>query len=92
MSTVSDGPLNSGTDKPKPGRRFQTSVRTLIVLVACSAAVLWAWRNVWVSSDHVRAEARSIQERAIGALKSGRPDERMAAIVQLRLTRWWERT
>ena len=30
----------------------------------------------------MRREKRSIQERAIGALRSGGPDERLAAIVQ----------
>lgn len=83
MSTNRDGSLNSGTDGPKRVRRFQTGVRTLIVLVACCAAVLWAWRNLSENYDPVLVEARSIQKRAIGMLRSGKPAERVTAIVEL---------
>src|SRR5262249_36153605 len=83
MSTDSETSVNPGTDAPKRASRLQTGVRTLIVLVACCAAVLWAWRHLSENYDPVRSEARSIQERAIGALRSGRPAERLAAIVEL---------
>jgi HEAT repeat protein len=58
-------------------------VRALIALVACCGAILWAWRNVSENNDPVRAEVRSIQNRAIGALRSGKPADRLAAIVEL---------
>jgi HEAT repeat protein len=83
MSTNSDGTLNSGPEGRKPVRRLQTNVRALIALVACCGAILWAWRNVSQNNDPVRAEVRSIQNRAIGALQSGKPADRLAAIVEL---------
>jgi HEAT repeat protein len=83
MSTDSDTSVNPGTDAPKRARRLQTGVRTLIALVACCAAVLWTWRYLSENYDPVRREQRSIQERAIGALRSGGPAERLAAIVEL---------
>ena len=84
MSTNSDGSLNSGTEGPKPVRRLQTNVRALIALVACCGAILWAWRNVSQNNDPVRrSRVRSIQNRAIGALQSGKPADRLAAIVEL---------
>ena len=83
MSTDSDGSLNSGPEGPKPVRRPQTNVRALIALVACCGAILWAWRNVSQNSDPVRAEVRSIQNRAIGALQSGKLADRLAGIVEL---------
>jgi HEAT repeat protein len=83
MSTDSGTSVNPGTDAPKRARRLQTGVRSLIALVACCAAVLWAWRYLSENSDPMRRENRSIQERAIGALRSGGPAERLAAIVEL---------
>jgi HEAT repeat protein len=83
MSQDSDTSVNPRTDAPKRSRRLQTGVRSLIALVACCAAVLWAWRYLAENSDPVRRENRSIQERAIRALRSGGPAERLAAIVQL---------
>jgi HEAT repeat protein len=83
MSTKSDGSSNPASDGPKRVRRLQTDVRTLIVLVACSGVILWALRNLWENYDPVRVEARSIQKRAIGALQSGKPDERFTAIQEL---------
>jgi HEAT repeat protein len=58
-------------------------MRSLIALVACCGAIFWAWRNVLRNSDPVRAEVRSIQDRAIGALQSGKPADRVAGIVEL---------
>jgi HEAT repeat protein len=83
MSPNKDGSLNSGPDGPKPVRRLQTGTRTLIALVACCGAILWAWRYASENNDPVRVEARSIQNRAIGALKSGKPPERLLAIQEL---------
>jgi HEAT repeat protein len=83
MNTDGDGSSNPGTDRPERSRGLQTGVRTLIVLVACCAAILWAWRHWSENSDPVRAEARSIQERAIDMLRSGKPAERIAAITEL---------
>jgi HEAT repeat protein len=83
MSTDSDTSMNPGTDAPKRARRLQTGVRTLIALVGCCAIVLWSWRHLSENYDAVRREARSIQERASSALRSGRPAERLAAIVEL---------
>jgi HEAT repeat protein len=83
MSTNTDGSLNSRTDGPKPARRLRTRVRTLIALVACCAVILWAWRHLRENLDPVLLEARSIQKRAIGALHSGKPADRLTAIVDL---------
>ena len=83
MGTDSDRSLHSGTEGPKPVRRLQTNVRALIALVACCGAILWAWRNVSQNNDPVRAEVRSVQNRAIAALQSGKPADRLAAIVEL---------
>ena len=83
MSANSDGSLNSGTDGPKPVRRLQTRVRSLIALVACCAVILWAWRHLAENLDPVLLEARSIQKRAIGALHSDKPADRLTAIVDL---------
>jgi hypothetical protein len=82
-STNSESSANSDKNRPTRTRRLQTSVRTLLALVACCAAVLWSWRNVTVNSDPVLVEARSIQKRAIGSLKSHKPADRLAAIVEL---------
>jgi HEAT repeat protein len=62
---------------------LQTNVRTLVVLVACCAAILWALRHVWENSDPVLLEARSIQKRAIRDLQSGKPAQRLSAIKEL---------
>jgi HEAT repeat protein len=83
MSTQSDGTVNSGTSEPKPVRRLSTNVRTLIALVACCAAILWTWRRLSDNPDPVLAEARAIQKRAIGALDSPRPADRVTAIHEL---------
>lgn len=83
MNTDSDTSVDPGSHTPKRARRLQTGVRALIALVACSATILWAWRHLAENYDPVRIEARSIQERAIAALRSGRPAERLAAIVEL---------
>jgi HEAT repeat protein len=83
MSTDSDTSVNSGADAPKPTRKLQTGVRSLIALVACCAAVLWAWRHLSENYDPVLSESRSIRERAIGALGSAKPAERLGAIAGL---------
>src|SRR5262245_30485925 len=83
MSPNRDGSWNSETNAPKPVRRLQTGVRTLLALVACCGAILWAWRNVKENSDPVFVEARAIQRRAIGALQSSKPAERLTAIQEL---------
>jgi HEAT repeat protein len=83
MNTDGDGSLNTGNAVPKPARRLQTNLRGLIALVACCGAIFWAWRNVSQNSDPVRAEVRSIQTRAISALQSAKPAERLSGIVEL---------
>jgi HEAT repeat protein len=83
MSTDSDGSLNSGADGPKPVRRTQSGVRTLIVLVACCAVILWAWRYLSENYDPLLVESRSLQKQAIGLLRSSKPAERLAAIREL---------
>ena len=74
---------SSGADARKPVRRLQTSVWTLVVLVACCGVIFWAARRSWDNSDPVLVEARSIQQRAIAALRSGKPAERMDAVHEL---------
>ena len=83
MGVDSEGSRNSAADVPKPVRRLQTNVRTLIVLVACAAAIFWTWRRLAENSDPVHSEARSIQKQAIAALHSARPAERLTAIQEL---------
>jgi HEAT repeat protein len=85
MTTNSNGSLNSGTeaDSPKRVRRPQRGVRTLIVLVACCAVILWAWRYLSENYDPLFVESRSLQKQAIGLLGSSKPAERLAAIREL---------
>ena len=49
----------------------------------CCAVILWAWRHLAENLDPVLLEARSIQKRAIGALHSDKPADRLTAIVHL---------
>ncbi len=74
---------SSGADARKPVRRLQTSVRTLVVLVACCGLIFWAARRLWDNSDPVLVEARSIQQQAIAALRSGKPAKRTNAAHEL---------
>ncbi len=83
MSTRGDDHLESGIDPPRNARRFQTSVWTLVVLVACCGVILWAARRLWENDDPVRAEARAIQKQAIDALQSAKPAERLTAIHEI---------
>jgi HEAT repeat protein len=73
----------SGEQPPQKVRRLQTDVRTLILLVLCCGAFFWAWRRLSENYDPAIAEARSIQERAIQALRSGKPADRVVAIQHL---------
>ncbi|MFI5460104.1 MAG: HEAT repeat domain-containing protein [Isosphaerales bacterium] len=75
---------------PKKARRFQTGVRTLIVLVACCGLLLWAGRYLWESQHPAVAAVRGLQapkasERinAIRDLKSVDQQESMLAIPPL---------
>jgi HEAT repeat protein len=75
--TMTDGPSGSETSttpKKQPGL-LQTSVRAIVVLVVCSAAIFWAYRSVWDSYHPLRAAA--------GRLNSGSPAQRVEAIKQL---------
>jgi HEAT repeat protein len=83
MSTNGEGSVNSGTERPKPVRRYQTGVRTLIVLVASCGVILWALRNMWENYDPVRVEVRSLQKQAIVAIQSSKANERLSAIQEL---------
>jgi HEAT repeat protein len=83
MTADSAGSRDSTVGGSKRRPRFQTGVKSLLALVACAAAILWAWRNVSENSDPVRSEAREIQKRAISALHSEKPADRVAAIVEL---------
>jgi HEAT repeat protein len=58
-------------------------MRTLVVLIACCGVILWALRRLRDNSDPVLVEARAIQDQAIGALRSGKPGERLTAIHEL---------
>jgi HEAT repeat protein len=60
---------------PNKARRFQTGVRTLIVLVASCGVVLWAARYLWESQHPALAAARGLQARS--------PSERVYAIREL---------
>ena len=59
---------------PKPRPWFRTDVRTLLVLVACVALVLWSWRTL-SDTDPLRAAARRVE--------SGREDDRLHAVLTL---------
>lgn len=84
MSTDSDGPVKSTTDAPQKTRRLQTNVRSLVVLVACCGAVLWAWRHLAENGDPVRNEARGLQRTAISTLRSSKKQaDRLAAVYEL---------
>jgi HEAT repeat protein len=83
VSTRGNDHSESGIDRPQKSRRFQTSVWTLVVLVACCALILWAARRFWENSDPVRVVARSVQNRAIAALRSGKSADRVDAVHEL---------
>ena len=83
MTFAADAPVNSGADKTRKARRFQTSLWTLVVLVACCGVTLWAARRLWENYDPVLAEVRSIQNRAIATLRSGKPVDRVNAAHEL---------
>jgi hypothetical protein len=70
MKTNEDVPSARPSRRPKQARWHQATVRTLVVLVACSGAIFWAGRVLWEYRDPAIAEARAIQARAIGALSS----------------------
>jgi hypothetical protein len=50
--------------KPPKARRFQTGVRTLIVLVASCGVMLWAARSVWESRHPAIAAARGLKAQS----------------------------
>jgi hypothetical protein len=54
MTMGSDRPQESapaaGAEKPV---RSRTGVKVLVALVACCAAVFWAWRVIWDSRNPV---------------------------------------
>jgi HEAT repeat protein len=83
MSTQNDASTTPEPRAPKPARRLQTNVRTLIALIACCAAIFWTWRRLSDNSDPTLVEARSIQARAIDSLHSTKPAERVTAIQEL---------
>jgi HEAT repeat protein len=83
MSTRGDDHLEPPIDAPQNARRFQTSVWTLVALVACCGVILWAARRLWENYDPVRVEARSIQNRAIAALRSRKSADRVGAVHEL---------
>jgi HEAT repeat protein len=66
--------------KPRKGSMLQARVRAMIVLVACCAAILWAWRHWVENADPDLVEARSSLRNAISDLKSGKPADRIGAI------------
>ncbi len=96
-------PRHSGTDSSpsetvKRPRRvtWRFSVRTLLVVVACSAMVLWSARRVWDTLSPVRAEARRIadgvesdRQRAIQTLieaSDAEIDVALPALIKLETT------
>jgi HEAT repeat protein len=64
-------------------RRAQFGLRALIVLVACCGVALWEWRVLWNTQDPVAAETRAVQNRALLALHSDHPADRVAASREL---------
>lgn len=90
MSSNPDDTLPSKAEESKPINRSRTSVRTMLVLVACCAAILWACRHLSENYDAAVVEARSDQNRAIAALQSKTPAERVAAIQNLGRVRFGE--
>lgn len=83
MSESSEGSRDPGTDPPKRPRWLRASLLTLIALVACYGAVFQGLPYLSEHYDPARVEARAIQKRAIDALQSSQPGERVAAIQQL---------
>jgi HEAT repeat protein len=55
--------LSASEREPKKGRRLQTGISTLIVLVASCAVIFWAARSVWESQHPAYAAARGLQAR-----------------------------
>ncbi|MHC5542151.1 HEAT repeat domain-containing protein, partial [Singulisphaera rosea] len=83
MSSDPDETSSPRAEEPKPVRRHRSGVRTMIVMVACCAAILWAWRYGSENYDLASVEARLDQKRILGSIQSKTPDERVAAIQEL---------
>jgi HEAT repeat protein len=66
------GSGTSGSGGGATGRRRAPGVRALIALVACSAAIFWAWRVWWDQGHPLQAAARG--------LGAGDPSRRTEAI------------
>jgi HEAT repeat protein len=79
--------LSASEREPKKGRRFQTGILTLIVLVASCAVMFWAARSVWESQHPAYAAARGLQARGaplIAALNDPEAEVRVAACEALK--------
>jgi HEAT repeat protein len=57
--------MSESQAKPKRGRRLQTGVRTLIVLVATCGVTFWAARFLWESQHPAYGVARGLQARSL---------------------------
>ena len=66
--------------KPTPARSNRMGVRSLLVLVGCCGAMLWAYRYLSENYDPVSVEYRTILKRSIVSLRSGNTKEQLAAI------------
>jgi HEAT repeat protein len=88
MDTLGNQSACAGKNESRRGRRFQTGVRTLVVLVAVSGVIIWAARRLWENYDPVLVETRSLQQQALSALHSVKPAERVSAIHNLELLQY----
>jgi HEAT repeat protein len=71
---VTSGPTSPPAEKGK-NRPLQASMRAIIMLIVCCAAIFWAYRSVWESYHPLKAAA--------GKLTSGSTAQHLAAIRQL---------
>ena len=79
MTQEPERALTPESEKPKPTRR-RMGVRSLLILVASFAAMLWSYRYLSENFDPLLDEFRTIRRRSTAALHSGTKQERLEAI------------
>lgn len=70
-------------EPPRPAPRRQSSVARLLILIACCAALLWAWQYATRDRDPAIADARVLLRDAERRLESDQPSDRISAVNDL---------
>jgi HEAT repeat protein len=83
MSTGENAAQPKNPVQPKPTRRLTSSVRSLMMLIACCAVGFWAWRYASENSDPFTVDGRNAQKRALAGLRATDPAAQVSAIQEL---------